>query len=260
MKKPENKITFLGTGGGRVVISSQIRATGGFVINLKGHQIHVDPGPGALAKAKQFGIRPNKTAIIFSSHAHIDHANDINAIIEAMTTGGIHKGGVLISIPAVIKGTNKQEPWLRNQYKEMLDECFSIKEGDIVKVGDLQFTATPTKHDDPAIGFKLEAGPVSIGYTADTVYFGDLWQVFKGVKILIINVLRPGRDSWKTHMCTEDAIRLIEKVKPELAIIQHFGMKMVRANPLYEARRIQTRTGVRTIAATDGLVVSLRGL
>ncbi len=252
----DNRITFCGTGGGRVVISNQIRATGGFVINLAGHQIHVDPGPGALAKAKQFGIAPTRTDIVFVSHAHTDHANDVNAIIESMTTGGIHKSGVLISVPSVIAG---REPWLRRYHKSLINKYFSVKAGDVVKIGNLTFTATPAKHDEPFnVGFKLE--PAGIGYTSDTVYFGDLWRTLEGIKILIINVLRPGNDKWKTHMCTDDAIKLIEKVKPELAIIQHFGAKMIRANPLYEARRIQSKTGVRTIAATDGLVVSLQGL
>lgn len=250
-----NKITFLGTGGGRVVISNQIRATGGFVIELAGHQIHVDPGPGALPKARQFGVKLTKTDVIFVSHSHTEHANDVNAVIEAMTVGGIHKGGVLISVPSVIAG---KEPWLHKYYKSLLDECFSIKVGDVVKLGELKFTATPTKHDEESnVGFRLESEKVSVGYTSDTTYFGDLSRAFKGVKVLIMNVLRPGHDKWKTHMCTDDAIRLVDKVKPELAIIQHFGAKMIRANPLYEARKIQSKTGVRTIAATDGLVVNL---
>lgn len=253
----ENKITFLGTGGGRVVLANQFRATGGFVISLAGHQIHADPGPGALTKARQFKLSTQKTDIAFVSHTHIDHANDVNAIIEAMTLGGVHKRGTLISVPSVIG----KDGWLRRFYKSALDKCISVKAGDVVKVGELSFKITPTKHDEPmGVGFILEAPNFTIGYPSDTTYSSELWRTFKGVKVLIVNVLRPGSDKWKTHMCTDDALQLIEKVKPELAIIQHFGMKMIRANPLYEARRIQTKTGVRTIAATDGLVVSLGGL
>ncbi len=257
----EDKITFLGTGGGRVVVSNQIRSTGGFMINLAGHQIHVDPGPGALVKAREFNIDTSRTGIFFVSHAHLDHVNDINAVIDALTLGGVHKKGILISVPSVIEGTDADIPWLRKFHRSVLDECFSIRVGDSVKIGELSFTATPTKHDEPMnVGFKLESSKLSIGYTSDTTYSGELWRTFKGVKILIINTLRPGKDRWKTHMCTEDVIRLIDKVHPELAIIHHFGAKMVRANPLYEARKIQTRTGIRTIAAADGLVVSLKGL
>ena len=110
------------------------------------------------------------------------------------------------------------------------------------------------------IGMKLEAPGISIGYTSDTAYFPELAEVFKGVTVLIMNVLRPGKDRWKTHFCSEDGIELISAVRPELAIIQHYGAKMLRASPIYEAREIQRRTGIRTIAAMDGAKVDLKGL
>ena len=59
-------------------------------------------------------------------------------------------------------------------------------------------------------------------------------------------------------MCSEDAVKLIERIRPEMAIIQHYGAKMLRSNPVYEAREIQRRTGVRTLAARDGMKVSLK--
>ena len=61
-------------------------------------------------------------------------------------------------------------------------------------------------------------------------------------------------------MCTEEAIKLIDEVRPELAIITHFGAKMIRANPLQQAREIQKKTGIRTIAASDGVDINLEGL
>ena len=76
--------------------------------------------------------------------------------------------------------------------------------------------------------------------------------------VLIANVLRPGSDKWKTHMCSDDAAKLASRVRPELLIIQHFGAKMLKVKPLYEARDIQKASGVRTIAATDGLSIGLR--
>lgn len=255
----ESKITFLGTGGGRVVVSNQIRASGGFVVNIPNYQIHVDPGPGALTKAGEFKVRLNRTNIIFVSHAHIDHVNDLNAVIDAMTLGGVTQKGVLISTTSVIRG-EKDYPWLRKFYKKQLNDIFVVKPGDKVKISELNFTATKTKHDEECVGMKLDSPEITIGYTSDTAYFRGLAKEFKGSKILIMNVLRPGTDRWKTHMSTEDALKLVEDVRPELAILQHFGAKMIKANPLYEAREIQRRTGVRTIAATDGMVIELGGL
>ncbi len=49
---------------------------------------------------------------------------------------------------------------------------------------------------------------------------------------------------------------MISQVRPRLAIITHFGLEMLKADPLNEAREIQRITGVQTIAAQDGLIVS----
>jgi len=261
MKPIESKITFLGTGGGRVAISNQIRFSGGFVIQIPNFQIHVDPGPGALANTVDTKINPTRTNVIISTHAHIDHCNDINALVESITLGGINKKGVLISTKEVVDGPSGDIPWIRKFYRDHLQEVISLEAGDKVKLGENQITATKTKHDiDDCFGFRFEGPEISVGYTSDTAYFKELKTEFKDVAVLILNVLRPDNDKWKTHMCTEEAIKLIDEVRPELAIITHFGAKMIRANPLQQAREIQKKTGIRTIAASDGLDINLEGL
>jgi phosphoribosyl 1,2-cyclic phosphodiesterase len=261
MKESNNLLIFIGTGGGRVVMSNQRRTAGGFVLKLPKSQIHIDPGPGALSGTAKTRIRPARTDVIISTHEHVDHANDINALIEAMTLGGINKRGTLISTKAVNEGIDGEHPWLRNHSKANLDEVFTISAYDKVKIGDTTVTATKTQHDvTDCIGLRIEGPDVSLGYTSDTIYFKELSREFKGVAVLIINVLRPKSDKWKTHMCTEDAMKLIEDVKPELAVITHFGQKMINANPMLEAREIQKRTGIRTIAAQDAMEINLEGL
>ncbi|MEK6949061.1 MAG: hypothetical protein AABX34_02490, partial [Nanoarchaeota archaeon] len=44
--------------------------------------------------------------------------------------------------------------------------------------------------------------------------------------------------------------------KPRLAIITHFGINFVKADPLYTVREIQKETNVQVIAATDGMIVN----
>jgi phosphoribosyl 1,2-cyclic phosphodiesterase len=261
MKEIDNKLVFIGTGGGRVVMSNQVRTMGGFVLKIPDLQIHIDPGPGALSGTAGTKIKPSKTDAIIVTHEHTDHANDINAIINAMTLDGVNPRGVLISVKSVTSGSDNEVPWLRNHYRKQLKEIFELKNKDKVKINETTITATKIKHDvEDCIGIRIEGPDVSLGYTSDTAYFKELHQEFKDIAVLVINVLRPGSDKWKTHMCTDDAIKLIDEVKPELAIITHFGQKMINANPLLEAREIQKRTGVRTIAADDGVEVNLEGL
>ena len=58
-------------------------------------------------------------------------------------------------------------------------------------------------------------------------------------------------------MCTNNFIDLVEKVQPSLAIMTHFGFKMIAANPVEEAIRVSKKTGVRTLAAFDGMRVDV---
>jgi len=57
-------------------------------------------------------------------------------------------------------------------------------------------------------------------------------------------------------MNSEDVIELLKKIRPKLAIITGFGIKMIQANPLYEAREIQHASKVQVIAARDGLSIN----
>jgi len=253
-----DRITFLGTGGGRVVFANQYRSTAGFVINIDQHQIHIDPGPGALAKAAEFGLNPQVTDVIFTSHDHIDHANDVNALIAAMTLDGVrHTKGTLLAP----KEVTQRGSWLLPRYKDMLKDVINLKAGEKRDVGNLIFEAIDTKHDAPgAIGLKLHAPSCVIGYTSDTTYVNRIAKQFKGCHVLIANVLRPGNEDYKTHFTTETATKLAELARPELLVIQHFGARMLREKPLYAAREIQRHTGVRTIAASDGTIIGLKGV
>ena len=54
-------------------------------------------------------------------------------------------------------------------------------------------------------------------------------------------------------MTPKEAIKIVEEVKPELAVATHFGMKMIYSGPAYEIKLIQETTGVPTVAAFDGM-------
>jgi phosphoribosyl 1,2-cyclic phosphodiesterase len=57
-------------------------------------------------------------------------------------------------------------------------------------------------------------------------------------------------------MTTDDAIQIVESVHPEKAILTHLGMRMIFRGPSKEAKLIEQKTGVSTVAASDGMRVS----
>jgi phosphoribosyl 1,2-cyclic phosphodiesterase len=251
------KIIFLGTAGGRICIINQIRASGGWILEMDGEVLHIDPGPGALVRAKQYGVRLEKLTGVLVSHAHPDHYNDAEIIVEAMTLGSKNKKGVLIGNENTINGGETYRKVISPYYLKFLEKCEILEPGKSTNVGKIKVTATPTKHyEEKAIGFVFE-GSKKLGYTSDGEYFNGQENHFKGCNYLILNVLRPRGDSWPYHMNTNHACELVDKVKPDLAIINHFGMRMLKAIPDKEAKWIEQQTGVHTIAAMDGLKLDL---
>jgi phosphoribosyl 1,2-cyclic phosphodiesterase len=237
---------------------TQKRMTGGFRIdNIDGKNIHIDPGPGALVRTYQFGLNPLNLNGILVSHCHTDHYTDAEVLIEAMTKGMTRKKGFLIGSRSVIKGYEKWGPCISN-YHLSKPQVNVLEAGQHKKIGELHVTATRTKHGDPkAVGFKFQLDDFTISYTSDTGYIKDLYREYKDSDVLIVSVIRPGNDRLHGHMCADDFGKLVSEVSPKLAIMTHLGMKLIMNNPEQEAVSIQKKTGIKTIAARDGMKINL---
>ncbi len=251
------KIIFLGTGGGRFSAISQRKMTGGFRLdNLNGKNYHIDPGPGALVRTYQFGLDPRHINGVFVSHAHTDHYNDAEILIEAMTKGMTESKGYVIGAKSVINGYKHWGPCI-SKYHKSKSEIIPLDVNESEKMDVCNIKATPTRHGDPlGIGFQIDYKGFKISYTSDTSYFTKLPEAHKGAHILIGSVLRPGGKSIKGHMSSNSFIELIEEVKPKLAIMTHMGLKMTN-NHIHEAKRITKASGVKTLAAFDGMSLNV---
>ncbi|WP_407453073.1 MBL fold metallo-hydrolase [Methanobrevibacter sp.] len=248
------KITFLGSGGGRFSAISQRRMTGGFRIdNIGGKNYHVDPGPGALIRTYQFGFDPRNLSGIFVTHAHTDHYNDAEILIEAITRGMTKENGTIFGSTSVLEGFEKWGPCI-SRYHQSKSDTVVLRPDEIREVDGIKVKGTKTEHGDPAgVGFQIDYNGFKVSYTSDTGYFDELPDYHEGADILIASVLRPGNRTIPGHMCSRNFVDLIEKVKPKVAVMTHLGLKMISNNPVVEAKKISKRTGVKTIAAFDGL-------
>ncbi len=248
------KITFLGSGGGRFSAISQRRMTGGFRIdNLGGKNYHFDPGPGALIRTYQFGFNPRNLSGVFVSHSHTDHYNDAEILIEAMTRGMTKKMGTIVGSTSVLEGYDKWGPCI-SKYHQSNSNVVVLKPDEVCEIDKINVKGTKTEHGDPAgVGFQIDYNGFKVSYTSDTGYFDGLAQAHEGADILIASVLRPGNRPIPGHMCSVDFVNLIEEVKPQVAVMTHLGLKMISNNPVTEAKRISKKTGVKVIAAFDGL-------
>lgn len=248
-----HEITFLGTAGGRFVILTQRRYSGGIWLEFNEVQIILDPGPGALIRALQFKKNPQKLSAILISHNHLDHYADSEILIEAMTYGVKKKRGLLIT-------TQETLPYISEYHKNAI-EILTPNVGEFFKIGEegkeLKIQVLPTFKHSNAIGFKFFTEKGILSYTSDTAYSQALLKNYENSKILILNTIFPYHKEIETHLSTRTSLEIVERVKPELAVITHFGMQMLNSSPEKEAKIIEDKTGVKTIAAKDGMVLSL---
>ncbi len=253
----ESQIIFLGTAGDSYVCGRQIRASGGIVLQVDSHQFHIDPGPGSLVKMAQHAVHPRETMGIFVSNTSLLHCNDVNVMISAMTHDGLDRKGVLISNNSFANGTEEEKPYLSDKHKNFVERVITVKPGQKVGIENIEIEALPTKNSDPdALGFKFLTPKFNMVYTGDTRYSADVVKTYSGCDILIMNVTHPFSEKPKEGLNSEDAVKIIEKVKPKLAVITHFGAKLLSSDPMYEAREIQKQTGVQIVTAKDGLALN----
>lgn len=259
-KPSEETITFLGTGGARFMIIRQLLASGGMWLNLGGTQILVDPGPGCIIHANRKKLKPEKLSAIIVSHRHLDHSADVNVMIEAMTVGGQKEHGSFFAPADALD----KDPVIFSYLRSRLETIEVLEEGKSYEVGDVTFS-TPVRHIHPVetygLVFKTKKHRFSI--ITDTSYFDGLVKHYGG-QVLIINMtfLEPRLRTSDSelpidHLSMPDTERLITSLKPKVAILNHFGMTVWRAKPWEVAKRLSEKTGVKVIAARDGMTFDL---
>jgi len=253
------ELVFLGTGGGRFATITQKRRTGGIRILSEALNVHLDPGPGALIYSLSMGLNPQKIRGVLISHCHPDHYNNAEILVEAMTQGMTKKRGVLAAPPSVLIGSDVCGPSISKYHQRMPERVIEAKPGVVFNINDVKILVTEARHTDPdTVGFRLETKEVGdIAYTSDTEFFEGIGKLYDGVRLLVLCTMRPSGEPWKGHMTTDDAIKIVEEAKPETAVITHFGMKMIFRGPAHEAKLIEQKTGVPTIAALDGMRINV---
>lgn len=253
-------IKFLGTAGARFVVTKQLRSSAGVYARMKGRNIILDPGPGTLvrcAKSKP-PIDVTKLDALILTHAHIDHSNDVNIMIDAMTNGGLTRRGLLFAPHECIAGENAVVlPYVRSFVQDIL----LLKPHQIYTINGLSFS-TSARHHHPVetYGVIFDYRGRKISFMVDTKYNPELMADYADSDILVMNVVRftPHERGDVMHLCIEDVREILERLHPRRAILTHFGMTMLKAKPWVVASELTEELGIDVIAASDGMSIELQ--
>jgi phosphoribosyl 1,2-cyclic phosphodiesterase len=176
-------------------------------------------------------------------------------MIEAMTGGGFKKRGVLFAPEDALEN----DPVVLRYLRDSLQKIEILRENTTYHVGDISFsTAKKLHHPGETYGFNFHLSSCTVSLITDTRFFPELPRVYNG-EVLVINVVRlnPIGDDPIDHLSVEDVKTIIRSAKPRLTVLTHFGMTMMKAKPWKVAQALEEETGVRVIAATDGMKLDL---
>ncbi|MGB6712721.1 MAG: MBL fold metallo-hydrolase [Candidatus Cybelea sp.] len=252
-------VLFLGSGGARFIVARQLRASGGMWMRFGATQIHVDPGPGALVRALSHvpPCNPRELDAIVLSHKHLDHSGDVNVLIEAMTSGGFRRRGAVLAPPDAFDDGPVVLPYVRRFVDRI--EMLEPNSGPY-RIGEVELvTSMRHIHAAQTQGLHFIHGGIRVAYVPCGKYFEGLAADYARHRpdVLVINVLRYRDDLNVDHLTWPDACRIVAEVRPKVAVFQHFGTKMLEADPPKLARQIEDELGLRAIAAYDGMLLDL---
>lgn len=250
-------IKFLGTAGARFVVMKQLRASGGVWLSCGNTNLYIDPGPGALVRclSSKPKLDPSLLDGILLTHKHLDHSGDINVMIEAMTEGGFKKRGILFAPQDALE----EDPVILRYLRGYVERIEILREESEYRLGEIHFKTT-IRHYHPVetYGMNFKLSRHTLSWITDTRFFPELLKIYSG-EILIVHVVRlkPIREEPIDHLSIEDVKTILQKRRPKLTVLTHFGMTMIRAKPWEVATQLEKELGMRVIAASDGLKLDL---
>ncbi|MGB9668713.1 MAG: MBL fold metallo-hydrolase [Thermosulfidibacteraceae bacterium] len=247
------EIVFLGSAGGRVAVFKQFRSSGGFIVRSEKTNIHIDPGPGALIRLTQIGLKPEETDAFVVSHKHLDHCADINTLIEAKTMGSWNKSGTLLTPESALT----EDPIVLRYTLKNLERISILKEDFSEYIKGIRVTVSMKhKHQDvETYGLIFENNGEKLGYITDGRFEEKMIEAYSGCDAIIINMtFIKERDM--DHLNMKDAIRLIKGIRPKIAIINHTGMEVILTGYSKVEKELEDATGIKTIVAREFLKVS----
>jgi len=172
-----------------------------------------------------------------------------------MTEGGHRRRGILFAPEDALE----EDPVVFRYLRSYLERIEVLRENSDYSIGGLKFsTAGKHVHSVETYGFNFHLPDATVSYITDTKFHPDLLTQYPG-DLLLLNVVllaeNPGRQI--DHLSLDDVRVLLKKTRAKTVVLTHFGMRILQAKPWEVAERLSEETGVKVIAARDGMTLEI---
>jgi len=208
---------------------ASLGATSGYLLEAEGRAFQFDLGSGVLSRLTAV-FPPEDLDAVFLSHWHFDHACDLLPLIYRLE-----------SLGAVLRVYAPEDPSSALRAVVSGASCFDLRTvaaGDELDLDGVHVKVLPARHPIPGVGYRVEAGGKSFGYTGDTNTLPGLSGCYRGCGLLLADGLFPS-DLWeetKPHLSAALAARLARDAGVERLVLTHLNPSIPQALLLKEAR------------------------
>ena len=228
---------------------------GGFLFEAEGQRLVVDPYFSNVVEEREglkrlvappCTIEDLRPDVLFITHNHIDHFDPI-ALPE------IHHQYPHVKIAGPDSVMRKAQEFNFNS-----SVLVPVNNGESIDLGTFRITATPAYHSDPfTVGILIEAGGKTVYLSSDTLFNETLASDIRllagseiDVTIICING-KLGNMNW------QEAVKVVETIKPRLAIPMHYGM--FAENTVDPAMFLEgcRRSGIKSFELKHGVKTSI---
>ena len=203
-------------------------ACSGYLVQFADTAIWLDAGSGSLANLQRF-IGLDELDAVVISHAHPDHFTDLEPFCVAL------KWYLKCSGPAVFAPEGLEE-LMRVGGSRSVVQWYTIDEKSNLQIGGMHLSFSRTDHPVPTFATRIDAGGVSLGYSADT---GPAWEfssLGRGIDLALCEAtFLSDEEGSVQHLSARQAGRTASRAGARRLVITHLAPGVNRDSARAEA-------------------------
>ncbi len=219
------EITVLGSG---TATPSLERNASGLAVRGAGKLVLVDMGPGTIRRMCEAHIDTRAVDAILITHFHPDHVSDLVPFLFASNYafGPVREEPFQLIGP---RGLKKHYESLVRVYGDWI-----VPKGDRLRIGellpdardcieldDLMIFSCPSRHCDPSLSYRIEAGRTSVTISGDTDVCDDLVELAGHTDCLICECSMPDGLKVPGHLVPSEAGAIAGEASAARLVLTH---------------------------------------